>query len=66
MRRNDINLQLKSADAAYFYYIFVHSFHGRQNLLWGGDKEVNKAVNRNFAVIMENPPLADKISLVSC
>lgn len=29
-------------------------------------KKSIKAVNRNFAVIMENPPLADKISLVSC
>ncbi len=42
---NDINLQFKSADVAYFSYIFAHSFHGRQNLLWGGDKEVKKAVN---------------------
>lgn len=66
MRWNDINLQFKSADVDYFSIYFAHSFHGRQNLLWGGDKEVNNAVNRNFAVIMENPPLADKISLVSC
>ena len=42
MRWNDINLQFKSADVAYFCYFFAHSFHGRQNLLWGGDKEVNK------------------------
>ena len=66
MSWDDINLQFKLADVAYFYYIFAHSFHGRQNLLWGGDKEVIKAVKSNFAVIMENPPLADKISLVSC
>lgn len=48
MRRNDINLQFKSADVAYFYYIFVHSFHGRQNLLWGGDKEVNQGCQQKF------------------
>jgi hypothetical protein len=67
MQQNDINLQFKMADVAYFCYIFAHSFHRRQNLLWGGDKRSQKGeVNKNFAVIMENPPLADKISLVSC
>jgi hypothetical protein len=50
MQRNDINLQFKMTDVAYFYYIFARSFHGRQNLLWGGDKLVN---NRQSTIISQ-------------
>jgi hypothetical protein len=40
MQENDINLQSKKADVTCVLRYFVLGFHGRQNLLWGGDKEV--------------------------
>lgn len=42
MYQNDINFHFKTADVGYFFDIPARSFHGRQNLLWGGDKEVKR------------------------
>ena len=38
MYQNDINFHFKTGDVVYFFDISARSFHGRQNLLWGGDK----------------------------
>jgi hypothetical protein len=44
MRRDDINLQFKRAEVSFYHsYLFTHSFHGRQNLLQGGDNEVRNS-----------------------
>ncbi len=42
MYQNDINFHFKTADVGYLCDISARSFHGRQNLLWGGDKEVKR------------------------
>ena len=42
MYQNDINFHFKTGDVVYFFDISARSFHGRQNLLWGGDKKKSK------------------------
>ena len=52
----------------FIFLIFQHAASMGGRTFYGEViKEVKKAeVIKNLAVIMENPPLADKISLVSC
>ncbi len=67
MYQNDINFHFKTV-GGYIFVIFQHAASMGGRTIYGEViKRSQKAeVNKNFVVIMENPPLADKISLVSC
>jgi hypothetical protein len=42
MYQNDINFHFKTVGGSIFCDTSARSFHGRQNLLWGGDKKKSK------------------------
>lgn len=52
MYQNDINFHFKTADVVYFCDIPARSFHGRQNLLWGGDKEVKRQKSTKISQLL--------------